>query len=325
MPVKEIIFLYRNRASFVGLSGFVNLLVEELLHESRHRTAMAYQTAWRRLLRYSKKEELTVKDFSESFIKGFERQLQAEKCSLNTISFYMRNLRAIYNKGKEKRIFPQDRPHPFRNVYTKIPVTRKRALSKSEMAKLSCTDQPEFMELTVEEKDALHLFLFSFYACGMSFVDMAHLRKVDISGNVLSYFRKKTGKLIQMNVSEDMKRIIAYFEPRTIDSPYVFPILRKEDKKPLYNQYYSALRTQNLRLKLLKDKLGLEKELSTHMARHSWATIARSESIAIDIISEALGHSFVSTTYIYLDSFGLNVIGLASQKVSQAINDYSER
>ncbi|MCD7932954.1 MAG: phage integrase SAM-like domain-containing protein, partial [Tannerellaceae bacterium] len=88
-----------------GLTSLVDSLTRELIQENRERTARAYRTAWRRLLLYYGKKDLSSRDFSDGFIKGFERLLQAEKCSLNTISFYMRNLRAIYNKGKEKGFF----------------------------------------------------------------------------------------------------------------------------------------------------------------------------------------------------------------------------
>jgi len=324
LNILDIISAYRCQIFQGGLSSFVDLLARGLIHEKRDRTARAYRSAWRRLLVYSGKSDLTVHDFTEGLIRGFERLLQAEKCSLNTISFYMRNLRAIYNKGREKGIFPLEFQHPFRQVYTKIAPTRKRALSKDDVSRLNCFDEKLFGQLNREEKDALHLFLFSFHACGMSFVDLAYLRKSDIKGNILSYYRKKTGRLIQMKISEGMKRSIEYFRHRMRHSPYVFPIIIDKNKSA-YDQYCSGLRIQNKRLKLLKNRLGLKKELSTHMARHSWATIARAESISVDVISEALGHSFVSTTYIYLESFGSNVIGQATQKVSKAVNRTSGR
>ncbi len=189
--VRDIVSSYRCISARKGLTSFVNSLIRELIREKRERTARAYQTAWRRLLKYSGKADLFPKDFTDSFIKGFERLLQADKCSLNTISFYMRNLRAIYNKGKEKGVFSPAVYHPFRHVYTKIPATRKRALSKEDIGKLNCPGSQIVEQLTLEERDALHLFLFSFHACGMSFVDLAYLRKSDMKGNILSYYRKK--------------------------------------------------------------------------------------------------------------------------------------
>ncbi|MCC8188636.1 MAG: site-specific integrase [Bacteroides sp.] len=323
LNIRDILSSYRCQSLWGGLSSFVELLVRELVNEKRERTARAYKSTWRRLLSYSGKSDLSAEDLTEAFIRGFEKHLQAEKCSLNTISFYMRNLRAVYNKGKEKGIFPPEFQHPFRHVYTKIAPTRKRALSKDDVSRLNCFDETLFARLTPEEKDALHLFLFSFHACGMSFVDLAYLRKSDIQGKVLSYYRKKTGRLIQMNISEGMQRSIEYFRLRTQHSPYVFPVIQ-DTTRSAYSQYCTGLRVQNQRLKTIKEKTGIRKELSTHMARHSWATIARSESVSVDVISEALGHSFVSTTYIYLESFGSNVIGQATQKVSKAVNRVSE-
>ncbi|MCD8080872.1 MAG: site-specific integrase, partial [Bacteroides sp.] len=321
--IRDILSSYRCQSLRGGLSSFVEWLARRLVNEKRERTARAYKSAWRRLLSYSGKSDLCADDLTEAFIRGFEKHLQAEKCSLNTISFYMRNLRAVCNKGKERGIFPPEYQHPFRHVYTQIAPTRKRALSKDDVSRLNCFDETLFARLTPEEKDALHLFLFSFHACGMSFVDLAYLRKSDIRGKVLSYYRKKTGRLIQMNITEGMQRSIEYFRLRTQHSPYVFPVVQ-DTTRSAYSQYCTGLRVQNQRLKTIREKTGIRKGLSTHMARHSWATIARSESVSVDVISEALGHSFVSTTYIYLESFGSSVIGQATQKVSQAVNRASE-
>ncbi len=318
LPAHEIISAYKYKSANNGLAVFIKYLCEELKNENRERTARAYLTSWRRLLKYSGKTDLKPTDFTEGFIKGFERLLQKEKCSLNTISFYMRNLRAIYNKGKGKGLFTRHNSHPFQNVYTKIASTRKRALTKEEISSLNSTFKQNEQQFSGQERNALFLFLFSFYACGMSFVDLADLRKSDINKNTISYYRKKTGRLIQVELSEEMKWLINYFSDQTHNSPYVFPILTKHSGS-LYQQYCSRLRRQNHYLKSIMNKIGFKKNLSTHMARHSWATIARSESVSVDVISEALGHSFVSTTYIYLDSFGANVIGQANKKVSRAI------
>jgi len=175
-----------------------------------------------------------------------------------------------------------------------------------------------------EEKDALRLFIFAFHARGMSFVDLAYLKKndIDLRAGTLSYFRRKTGQFIEMTINQPLHRLITYFMETNINSPFLFPIIRNHSRR-IYEQYCTGLRLQNERLKQVAARARLNKQLSTHQARHAWATIAKNENIPIWVISEGLGHTSVSTTYIYLDSFGASVLDQAHRKVSQAVSKMS--
>jgi integrase len=165
---------------------------------------------------------------------------------------------------------------------------------------------------------ALALFLFCYHARGMSFVDAAHLRKSDMAGGRIRYRRSKTGRPIEVNVLPVMKRIIDWFAPRVTGSRYLFPVL-DESRGNLDRQYESGLRLQNLRLKRIAARLGIAKRLSTHSARHSWATMAKSTGVPLAVISEGLGHSNQRTTEIYLASLDRSILDRAARVVSEAI------
>lgn len=115
---------------------------------------------------------------------------------------------------------------------------------------------------------------FSYYTRGMSFVDLAHLKKKDIQGGVLTYVRRKTGKVLHIELLPEMIMIIRRYASEVKDSPYLFPLLTKDGAG-----YESALRLQNKRLKRVAKILGLNVKLTTHVARHSWATIARDKGV----------------------------------------------
>ncbi|MCD7935916.1 MAG: site-specific integrase, partial [Tannerellaceae bacterium] len=314
--VNEVIRMYRFQRREKGLVALVDVLSQELEQNGKLRTARAYRTSLRALLGFSGTQDFLPSQLTAEFLEQYERYMQSEKKSLNTISFYMRNLRAIYNKGIRRGYFIGGTDNPFAGVYTQVASTRKRALSKENIRQLESFLHSSSLQQA--EKDALALFLFSFHARGMCFVDVAHLRKSDVHGDMLSYYRRKTGRYMEIRITSALRKYIQKTHTATT-SPYVFNIIRPENGNQ-YIQYTSGLRRQNLYLNGIAKKVGLQAGLTTHMARHSWATIAKKEHIPIGVISEALGHSTVSVTYKYLDSFGISVLDDANQKVAAAVS-----
>ncbi len=152
----------------------------------------------------------------------------------------------------------------------------------------------------------------------MCFVDMANLKKADLRGGVIRYRRVKTGQAIELKVLPAMRRIIDWFGPRTADSRYLFPVINDPEGN-ISIQYESGLRIQNIRLKRIAALCGITVNISTHVARHSWATVARNAGLSLAVISEGLGHTHQRTTEIYLASLERSIIDRASQMVSEAI------
>jgi integrase len=202
-------------------------------------------------------------------------------------------------------------------VYTGTCHTRKRALSKDEICRLSALGSENALSPALYRTQ--QYFLFGFHACGMSFIDLAFLRKSDLSDGHISYRRIKTGLLIPVKITRPMQEIIDYFAPAVSHSPYAFPIIDPAKGNERL-QYETALRNQNRRLKTLCRLAGIEKNISTHVARHSWATVAKKENIVTTVISDCLGHCDEKTTAIYLDSFDITVTDMASELVSAVIS-----
>lgn len=278
---------YRRSTDKKSLSAFTARLCQDLQQQGRERTARAY----------------------------------------NTISYYMRNLRAIYNKAIDEGLIENGKSNPFSQVYTGVRSTRKRALSKPSLLRLAELDvladicpqrAPKEYGQRGELLDAQRLFFFSFHARGISFVDLAYLRKDNIRHGVLSYYRKKTGRQIEVKVSPAMQSIINSFSERVRQSPYLFPIIRNSGKKTRL-QYESGLRLQNKRLKKLANLAGVKEKVTTHVARHSWATMAKRENLPLWVISEGLGHSNEKTTYTYLASFERSILDQAGERISTLV------
>ena len=144
---------------------------------------------------------------------------------------------------------------------------------------------------------------------------MAYLKKSDIHGNFVRYFRRKTGQLLEVRLEPLPARIVRKYAGKTAAVPYVFPLLKTEEPHHAYRQYQTALRYYNRQLKRLSALLKLNVELSSYTARHSWATAARNHQVPISVISAGMGHTSEKTTRIYLASLENAVIDEANRKI----------
>jgi len=328
--VTDIVRLYRLRKSGVPMLPFAEKLSNYLTAHGQYRTARAYLTTSRGLVHFSGKECFTLADIRPSLLKQFEADMLEKGKTLNTVSFYMRNLRAIYNRAIRESLVESPKKKPFEGVYTGVEQTKKRALSREDMTLLfhDLLSGDKTKEERPEKLQALsmaqRLFLFSFHARGMSFVDVAFLKKSDIHNNALVYRRRKTGQQLEMIVTPEMRRIMDSFQSETKTSPYLFPIIRKPGENE-YRQYETGLKRQNLRLKQLASCLQPSSlsfspvKLSTHVARHTWASIAKQLNFPLAVISEALGHTSEKTTSIYLSSFDRTVLDNMNRRISRAV------
>ncbi len=320
--VDHLIERYRSIATGNTLHAFTEKLSTEMEIHGQRRTAKAYRTAAARLKKFNGGSDLYPESFTAAFIYDFQQSLKAEGRSMNTISFYMRTLRAIYHKAIAAGYVAQRVENPFETVYTGISTTRKLALDSAELAMLSSFDPTDKSvvqaNLPRQLGEALAMFMFCFYARGMCFVDMAFLKKRDLRGDTIRYFRHKTGREIQLKVIPEMRRIINLFAQQTTGSQYLFPIITDMDKDAML-QYESGLRLQNQRLKKIALRCGLTRRLSTHAARHSWATAAKNRGLSLMVISEGLGHANQHTTEIYLASLERSILDQAAQMVADTI------
>lgn len=325
----------KNEDGMLGLQNFANYLSRNLERAGQGRTARAYQTACRAFTVFNGGYDVPLKHINSYLIKEFETYLKERSKAMNTISYYMRMLRAIYQKAIQEKVIKPKHQNPFEGVFTGFKETRKRALNVDQLRKLNNMDfsmvlqQQTAASLSAADirpidkglYDCWRFFFFCFHARGMSFVDMAYLRKDNIRQGIISYYRKKTGQKIEVTVTPILKQIIDSFADEVKGSPYLFPIIRDPDKSPR-TQYESGLRLQNNRLKRLSRMTGIEVKwgLTTHVSRHSWATTGKTQNLPLSVISEGLGHSSEKMTYTYLASFDRSTLDKASEKIAQAIS-----
>lgn len=284
--------------------------VEERIKGSHSvRTQETYQIAKKSFSLYRNNIDLPISEVTPKVMEGYEKWMLTQKLKPNTTSFYMRILRAVYKRAVDEQIVVDQRP--FAKVYTGNARTTKRALDAAVIRQIENypLDDP-LLQL------ARDLFMFSFYTRGMAFVDMAFLKKSDLRNGLLVYVRQKTGQKLTVKWDWRMQNIVDRHRAKT--DVYLLPIIRRCNGKER-NQYRSKQGQMNKLLHQLSTMMGLPEKLTMYVARHSWASIAQSIDIPIDIISKGMGHTSQKTTHIYLKDIDNGKIDEANARVMSMI------
>lgn len=293
-----------------SLLSFVKQLRTQFLQQNKLRLAETYQSALNSFCLYINKVEILMEDIDSKMIEGYESYLKQKKLTLNTISFYMRILRAIYNRAVKSGVIADKKP--FDHVFTTMTKTAKRAIPIQVIQKIAqahITNKNEAL--------ARDLFLFSFYTRGMSFVDIAYLKKTDLNNTYLIYKRKKTGQELKIAWRKEMQELVDRNSSK--DGVHLLGILDENSEKSLRFQYHYTQCIINTALKRLGKQLNLETNLTMYVARHSWATIARQKNIPLSVICDGMGHNSEKTTQIYLQSVDAEAIDRCNDKLIAAI------
>lgn len=275
-------------------------------------TARTYANALQSFVRFRKAVDLGFDDMSSGMIEEYEAWMLHKGLKRNSAVCYMRTLRTLYRQAVTDGQ-AEDRDI-FRKVHMTIGKTRKRAVSADLIRAIQ--------RLDLSRKPALgfarDIFMFSFYTRGMSFVDIAHLRKSDLHNGCLTYNRRKTFQCITIQWERPMQTISDRYAGLTRDRPYLFPIITGEEQDDR-SAYEQTLQRINRSLKRIGGMLGLQVPLTTYVARHSWASIARDMGVPLSVISEGLGHDSDKTTQIYLASLDTAMVNKANKMIINRI------
>lgn len=281
-------------------------IIEDLRQKGRIGNSYAYLNSYNTLRNFNKGKKLnyTFSHIDVSFCKKYEDWMRSKGNKDTTLSYQFRTLRATYNKAIEAKIVAREK-NPFieyklSHFNTK---TIKRALSKKDILKIinaDCTNHSKLRQLTHD------LFSFSYLCGGISFVDIANLTRQNIVEDRLIYQRQKTHGNINLLLSKEASTIIAKYSTYQQEAEYLFPILHcKRHITPMQksNRVHKICHQVNTELRAFAKELGITAEVTTYVARHSFATILKKSGVNIGIISQALGHQDIKTTQIYLSKF----------------------
>lgn len=240
------------------------------------------------------------------YLKGLELYLRQRGNKDNSIATRFAIFKAIYNKAvKEGKVMVKQNPFTLFQVGSLWAKTRKRAIDKDDIQRLIDLEIADG-HTTEYRRLAKDLFLFSYFTAGMNFGDIARLRYKDIVKGRVNYSRHKTQKLLSFQLVPMALQILEKYGAAGHGEDYIFPILNRHEHttpQQIFNRLHKVLRKVNRELKVLGEMIGLEMPLTTYVARHTYATVLKRSGVSVALISESLGHSYLSTTQIYLDSF----------------------
>lgn len=302
LTANDIVEKFHESVNEQSFFQFMVSVIIQLKRLNRERTAETYMATLNSFMRFRKDNDVLFDEINSDLMMEYEAYLKMQGVTMNTVSFYMRILRAVYNRAVEKGLTEQR--NPFRHVYTGIDKTVKRAIPLKAIRRIKELD----LSLKPSLDFARDMFLFSFYTRGMSFIDMAYLRKKDLQNGILSYRRRKTGLQLFIRWEKCMQEIIDKY-PK-MNTGYMLPIIKTSGNER--QQYRNALRLVNNKLKEISAMTGLQTNLTMYVSRHSWASIAKSKNVPISIISEGMGHDSEATTQIYLASLDSSLIDKAN-------------
>ena len=303
--VGDIIKRYKSPECHVLVLDFMQNQIRLLRNANRLGTAQNYEKTMKNFAEFLGGVNLPFSAMTEQLVAEYNAFLVQRGMVRNSISFYMRIMRAVYNKAVRQKLVEQS--HPFTEVYTGIDRTRKRAVSESIISQLYKLKLTEGTPLAL----ARDIFIFSYCTRGMAFVDIAYLKKENIQNGVICYARRKTGQLLSVRIEPSIQRIIDRYSSAL--SPYVFPILTSTETKEAYEEYQAAINNHNRLLRRLSKMLPTGCKLTSYTSRHSWATAARNHNVPLSVISQGMGHTSEQTTQIYLTMLENSVIDDANK------------
>ena len=303
----SIIEKFNRQTGEQSLFRFMQGIIGQLKQLGKVRTSETYTAALASFMKFREGQDILLCEIDGNAMMLYEAWLKGKGICPNTVSFYMRILRAVYNRAVEKELTEQK--HPFKHVYTGIDKTVKRAIPLKVVKRIKELD----LTLKPHLDYARDMFLFSFYTRGMSFVDMAYLKKSDLKNGILTYRRRKTGQQLTIKWEKCMEEIVTKYEERSA-TQYLLPIITS----PFANervQYRNALYRVNTALKEVARLVNISILLTMYCARHGWASIAKSKNIPLSVISEGMGHDSEETTRIYLASLDTSVVDRANSLI----------
>lgn len=302
----------QQRPQSQSVFAFFRLQIDKKEQMQCFGTKSNYVSAANRFMEFRHHEDLAFSQMTSEMMEMYQAWLWNRGVGQNTVAFYLRTLRTLYNKAVEAGQAPPN--DIFAHVQTANVRTAKRAITVKDIRKIENLDLPTGSSLD----KARDLFLISFYLRGMAFVDMAFLKKTDLKGSMINYNRRKTHQKLNIEWMKPMQAIIDKYAEQTKESPYLLPILTGKESSP-YTAYRKIEHNTNYNLKRIGEMVGLKIPLTTYVARHTWASVALHMNIPIATISQGMGHNSYKTTQIYLQSLDVATINEANERIIKRI------
>ena len=297
-------------SSKISVMEFWESKICDLNLAGRTGNARAHQDTKNSFFRFCKNQKILFKEISVELLDKYETFLRSTGSNDGGIGVRMRELRALYNDAIKKGVV-DEKYYPFK----KYKVSKlngkgfKKALSRDEVRLIENLDEAKYPQL----REAKQLFVFSYYTRGMNFYDIMKLTWDRVEDDKIIYTRSKTKGRFTIKILQPIQDILDYYK----DTNFVFPILLKEGMTPIQieNRKAKKLKRFNSDLKKIAEIVGIDKPLTSYVARHSFATNLKQLGVSTDVISQSMGHQNIAITSAYLKDFANDVIDDANERL----------
>ena len=266
-------------------------------------TRKAQRSVIGKLREYRRGEDLLFVEIDYDFLEAYQRYLKRLGNALNTIHANFKTIKALYNHAVKSGNYEPEKVSPFARFSVKKEKSKRAKLTEAQIEALAAL----VIRPGINEFHARNIFLFSYYTQGMRTADVLQLTWGQVEQERLSYTARKTGKPRSIKLIPKAAAILdLYRVPYQRPTDYVFWFLKGKQRKNFTEDAWMGVISAanaliNKHLAVLAGRIGVPR-ISMHVARHSFADMARQKTGNVYLVSEALDHSSVSVTEHYFAS-----------------------
>jgi site-specific recombinase XerD len=293
-----------NQVSPKSLFQVFDLHIDYLKKNNRLGYAEAFKSTLNSLKTFTNNVDISFTVIHSQFLREYEDFLNLRQCKTTTCSLYFRTLRTLWRVAMRDGFCPKEH-YPFHDFnFSKYnnPKTKKRAISPYQIQLIEDFPLNPAKDTLVNSRN---YFLFSFYCRGINFTDLAELKWTNIIDEQLNYVRAKTNDEFNFKLHKKAINILDYYKKLkgNSDAGYIFPILykRHSTQQSIRERKKKILKRVNSDINIIAKEVGIEKRITTYVARHSFATALLGKGLSKEDISKTLQHEDLKTTSIYLD------------------------
>lgn len=274
--------------------------LEELEVNNKVGTYRKVKAIIEKIREYMKGCDLIFEMITVTWLKNYEHYLRTKHSNkTNTVASNYRTIRRIINAAIQEELITEDK-NPFRKFKVATEKTKKDFLTEEELM---------MIELAPLEKNSMkdhhrNMYVFSANAGGLRISDTLLIKWKHFDGERIVMQTKKTAETISVKLPPKALEILKqYMQPNSKPDDFIFPILSNDDDYSdatyLFNAISSATAYTNDDLKDIAKIIGLDKHISFHSARHTFATRALQKGIPLEYVQKLMGHANIQTTQIY--------------------------
>jgi integrase/recombinase XerD len=275
--------------------------IKALRRSGRIGTFRRAKSVVEKLKQYINGKSLSFDDLTVTFLIEYEDHLSATlKNKTNTVHSNLKTIRTILNNAAREDLISIE-TNPFNRYKLKSVPSQRAFLTEEEIAKL------EKLELTPSYMINHHrnAYIFACYAGGLRVSDVLTLRWNQFDGESINLKIHKTKKPLSIKLPNKALQLIKNYDQKgTVKESFIFPLIKlnpsESDPQTIFNAISSATAYANKDLKKLAQLAGIEKPLSFHTSRHTFATMALRRGMRIEYVSKLMGHADIQETQVYV-------------------------